>query len=315
MKPKFKMLSHEEEAALTREELIKYYQQKRAYFRKCRVNTFDIVLAKIFRRFILRKARELVTNEIIYLNDIEAPTEGGYIIAPNHWGAGDLPLMIIAFEKEMFFPLAAIDANFDLTTKILFKLLAATKVDRTSNRSKQWASDYQSRLGARGYNLAYWGEATWNRTASKPVHHLWPGAVIASKNTGLPIIPIATQEINGKIYIKSAKPYIVNPWDDVEEKSKEIRDIIAEMVFEMWGMFNEIPNTISRNEAIAYHQERLANIKDPAYVNPEYEQQFIFRLKNPYSPTGERELNYDEAFAHLQDIEITKDNAFLLRPD
>ena len=304
MKNAFKILTPKEEIALSREELIKYYEQKNEYYKNLKVKKSDIIIGKMFRGLAEKIGRKILTKEnqeIVFLSDIEVPEEG-CIIAANHWGINDVPFIIHAFagehslKREMLYPLGGVDVNFDLKTKLNIKLLGATGVNRLCKESRQRAQKHQTKLAARGLTVAFWGEGIWNFTDSKPINPFWPGITYCAKNSGKPVLPFATTEIDDVIYIKVGKPMIINPWEDIDIATKKIEDKVAQLVCEIWGLVEteEKIGTVSREEALR-HGDKTVHKKRPDFFKPDYEEQFLYRPDNPYGDRMPNSSSYEDA--------------------
>ena len=299
MNHKIKRLSAAEEALLTKEELAKYYEEIVSYYKKAPINLLYLAFVKLIRKALVKMAAKMGDYEIVYLNDLEVP-EGGCIIATNHKGFNDLPILLEAVE-EPFFVLAASDVPMPLMLRIIFKLLGAITLDRANKEEKEEALERASKISARGYTVAYYPEAVNNFMGTALLYHFWPGIIDNAKNANKPILPIATFDKDGKVYVRYGKPYKVNPWDNREIAASMLRDEIASLLWDIWEIFPPI----TREEAVRTYQAPGLTVGKLTF-NPEYESQFIYRPKNPYSPDNERELTMDEVTDINRNIKISK---------
>ena len=299
MRKKFEFLSKQEEAALSKEQLIEYYRKVQDYYKTAPLNKTYLNFVKSFRGKLLEEAAKMKDFEIVYLNDVEVP-EGGYILATNHKGFNDIPALLeIMGKDEPINILMATDNPFPLKTKILLFLMGAIKFSRSDKREKEKGFERASAMGAQGYLPAYYPEAVNNFTDSTPLYHFWRGYIRNAKNSNLPIIQIATFDRDGKMYVMCGKPFHVNAYDNEDIAATILRDEMFSMLWEMKQRFPEI----TREQAMAEYEPRNLT-KDGLTFRPEYEEQFLYRPVTPYSPTGERELTEDEVYSYERNIKI-----------
>ena len=273
----------------TKLEEIDYYEEKRNYYKNAKIDEGYLKFVNKIRNFLKNVILKDPGFEIVYLNDLELPEEG-YIIATNHKGFNDIPAMIKISEDPAHILLAT-DVPMNFATKIQFKLIGAIKIDRSNREDKQKALERLSIISAKGNCTVIYPEAVNNFTDSIPMFTFWPGVIEAAKNTGKPVVPVVTYDIEDKMYVKFGKPFNVNDWDNREEAANNLRDVMVTMLWEM------LPET-TRKEAIEAYEEPNLTRGGMTYKF-DYEKQFIYRPVNPFSPTNERQVNHDEAFANL----------------
>ena len=277
MSKKFKLLSVAEEAKLTDEELVKYYEDKVKYYKNKPVNRVYLGFAKAIRKGLVKTAAKMSDYEIVYLNALEVP-ENGYIVATNHKGFNDIP-MLVQIIGETCHILMANDVPMPPKTKILLFLLGSIMFSRAKKEDRRSALDRASKLSAKGYVTAYYPESVNNFTESLLLYPFWPGVIDNAKNSNKPILPIATQEVGSNVYVSFGKPFVVKPDDDRLAAAAALRDEIATLLWEILEMFP----IMTREDAIRSYQPPNFVGDDITFV-PEYESQYIYRHNNPYSP-------------------------------
>ena len=286
---KFNFLTREDEVKLSKDELAGYYQKVQTYYKAKPVNKIYQKFVKLMRPTILKEATKMRDFDIVYLNDIEVPIDG-YILATNHKGFNDIPALLeIMGANEPINILMATDNPLPMKTKILLFLMGAIKFSRLNKKEKESALDTASALGTQGFLPTYYPEAVNNFTDSKPLYHFWRGYIRNAKNSNLPILQVATFDRDNKMYVMCGKPFKVNVCDNEDIVATILRDEMFSMLWEIKQLFPQI----TREQAIAEYQPRCLT-KDGLTFNPEYEEQFIYRPVNPYSPTKERELSEKE---------------------
>jgi len=298
MKLRIKILSVREEAKLSDDELISYYERKRTYYKNAPVNNFYLGFVKAIRKILIKVAAKTKNYELVYLNDSDYPKDG-CIIATNHKGFNDLPILLEAVPESFHF-FAANDVPMPTGIKFLFMLLGAISFDRNNKDEKQWGLDRMSKICARGHFGAIYPEAVNNFKESLPLFHFWPGVIDIAKNSGKPILPIATFDTEKTVYVKYGKLFEVNACDDRNNAAADLRDIVTTLLWDIWETFP----TITRNEAIETYVK--PNLVGAITYRTEYEMQFVYRPVNPHSPTGEREISYYDVIDIRRNIQIAK---------
>ena len=299
MKKAFKPLSAKEEASLSKEELISYYNEKVNYNRNAPLNIFYMWLVSAVRKTFIKVASKIKDYEIVYLNDLELPDES-FIIATNHKGFNDLPILLEVIEVPFHY-LAANDIPMPLSVRMLFKLLGAVLIDRNSRDRKRWGLEQMSKICAQGYYGAIYPEAVNNFTDSIPLYPFWPGIIDVAKNSGKPILPVITFDKDNKVYVKYGRIYRVDFRDNREEAASILRDIMATLLWEIWETF-----PLAKREDVVNSYEPPNLTRGDITFKPEYELQFVYRPVNPYSPTGERYVTFEDVIDINRNIRISK---------
>ena len=287
MNKAFKSLSAKEEASLSKEELISYYNEKTSYYKNAPINAFYMRLVIAVRKSLIKVASKIKDYEIVYLNDLEVPDES-FIIATNHKGFNDLPILLEVIKVPFHF-LAANDIPMPPGVRILFKLLGAVLINRNNRDGKRCGLEQMSKICAKGYYGAIYPEAVNNFTDSLPLYPFWPGIIDVAKNSDKPILPIVTFDRGNKVYVKYGSLHRINVLDDREEASLALRDVMATLLWEIWETF-----PISTREDVLREYEPPNLTRGDIKFVPEYESKFIYRPINPYSPDGERVVTIEE---------------------
>jgi len=287
MNKKFQLLSVQDETLLTKEDAIKYYEEKVCYYKKAPINLAYLMFVRIIRKPLIKIASKTSDYELVYLNKLDAP-ENGYIIATNHKGFNDLPILLEAVQVPFHF-LAANDVPMPINIKIIFKLLGAIPFSRKNKKEKQWGLDRLSKICARGFHGAVYPEAVNNFTDSLPLYPFWSGIIDIAKNSGKPILPVVTHDVENKVYVKYGKPVKIDVWENRDDAAMTLRDTMATLLWEIWETFP----VVSREDVIAAYIPPNLTRGDITFI-PEYETQYVYRPVNPHSPDGERIVTWEE---------------------
>ena len=145
------------------------------------------------------------------------------------------------------------------------------------------------------------------------------GCFRLAKETGAPIIPVVLHydEVNGKkCYAKRGAEFYINQNDDVFEKKDELITIMNTMKYELMEKYSNYSREELEKDGISLKEQwinlkkELMSVCDVDRVNYKFdllEEKRIGKAKvpNPY-------ISNEEAFEHLNNININSKNAFLL---
>lgn len=145
------------------------------------------------------------------------------------------------------------------------------------------------------------------------------GALRLAKEKGSPIVPVILHydEVNGKkCYSKRGKEFYIGKEDDIFKKKEELLEIMNTMKYELMEKYSSYKREDLESDGISLREkwiklkEELVSACDIPRIGYKLDlkdEKYIGKAKvaNPV-------VSNEEAFKHLDDIEITKENAFLL---
>jgi len=250
--------------------------------------------------FIVRKMMSTTRNfEIEIFNKEKLETNGTTIYAVNHSNYHDIPT-VSEISNEHFYLLLGVQ-KLRIIDRIAFFLLGRIYVDRKNKESKRMAKEQMIDLSSKGNHLLMFPEATWNTTPNKLVLPLNWGIIDIARTTGAKIKPINFEYVEDKCYVNVGDDIIVSKEDDKQTKIDELEESMATLKWETLEKFGTFERcSITEKDFECYTTDRYDEYKP---LDVEYEQSVIRKVYD----------TEEEVFAHFRDIEITKDNVFLLK--
>ena len=253
--------------------------------------------------YILKNHLGGFTYKII--KDERIKTDRPIIFAVTHMGKFDIEVISEAI-KDHYYLLSGdyehiqgiVDAPFLAINGVLY-FNEKVKSDRAAV-SKKMIMHLNS-----GGNLMYFPEGTWNLSPNLPMLPCYWGIVEIAQKSNAIIVPIAAEQYGKCFKINIGKNFDMQAYaSDTTGKSTAInalRDVLATLKWEIWESKPQLKRAeVNGNEWELYVEERF---KEWPYFNLDYIDGLIFKPKNITSP--------DEAFAYLNQITPTRQNAFL----
>lgn len=253
--------------------------------------------------YILKNHLGGFTYKII--KDERIKTDRPIIFAVTHVGKFDIEVISEAI-KDHYYLLSGdyehiqgiVDAPFLAINGVLY-FNEKVKSDRAAV-SKKMIMHLKS-----GGNLMYFPEGTWNLSPNLPMLPCYWGIVEIAQKSNAIIVPIAAEQYGKCFKINIGKNFDMQAYaSDTTGKSTAInalRDVLATLKWEIWESKPQLKRAeVKGNEWELYVEERF---KEWPYFNLDYIDGLIFKPKNITSP--------DEAFAYLNQITPTRQNAFL----
>jgi len=244
-----------------------------------------------------------LTYEII--KNKRTKTDRPVIFTITHIGKFDIEIVSEAI-KDHYYLLSGdyehiqgiIDAPFLLLNGVIY-FNEKVKADRIAV-SEKMISHLKD-----GGNLMYFPEGTWNLTPNLPILPCYWGIVEVAQKSNAIIVPIAVEQYGKHFKINIGYNFDMNIYDrNPIGKSKaisDLRDTLATLKYEIWESEPQQKRAeVKGNEWELYVEERF---KEWPYFNLDYIDGLIFKPKNITSP--------NEAFAYLNQISPTRQNAFL----
>ena len=228
-----------------------------------------------------------------------------FIFAANHYGMDDIPIVCEVVKRHVFVLISSIDRM--TINGMLMCANGVVWVNRLEKESKAEAKRALLRHLSLGRSILLFPEGVWNISPNLlmlPMHY---GIIDISLVANVPIIPIVTHYNNGSYHVRIGDAF--HPATDKRTSICRLRDIMATYLYEL---IESVSLEKKENVSFDCFEKdilRRFNQYPRARKNPkshiEYESRFIFQPKEV--------ITADKAFAHLSNITITKENAFLLK--
>lgn len=264
-------------------------------------SAFAVWLRTVFYPITMLLSRTKIKYKIIIENKYIPAADKSIIFACNHSAFPDIPTALRAVKRHCYTLIGK--QNLAFVDKIFFFLTGAVWVDRKSKESSALAKESVVAYLKKGKPILWFPEATWNLTDNLLMLPMRWGIIEAAQRTNAQIIPMALDYDRAKkiCRVRFGETLNAETFIGKQQGIITLRDAMATL---RWVF-------ISRNQAnradIDLEKERTAMfqvVRDYPPLNWNYEESCIYRI-----PGTE---NHEEAFAHLNTITTTLQNAFLL---
>lgn len=286
-------MNEQEKINLTRQKLIEELKECRS-----KIKTQDKIL-KVIHPALLKIMVSTLKSELKIISNNQIQFDYPVIYAVNHTNSQDVPAVSEVI-KDHYYVLAGSE-NLRLIEKLLFKLNGVIFVNRCNNSSRSNSKEEAINTLLGGNNLLIFPEGTWNVTPNEIMMNLNWGIVDISKVSGAPIVPITIDYVDNIRYANVGKPIQF----DINAKKidciNELRDAMATLRWEVWEKYKNFNYSEVTKEQFDLELQKA--YKDYPKLDKEYEKNLILK----------KYTTYDEAFAHLKDINYNINNAYLLR--
>lgn len=231
----FVPLSLERKRGMSESELADYYENLREYYKSLPYDLQEN--SKLESNYIKALKVGLPFFKLVYdpiiINKEKIPDGNGYIYVSNHLGSLDqFPIMCAIGNRPIHF--LASSTLLPLKRGVLYRKTGSIFVDRDDEKSRDASKDKMAQYLLNDSNVFIFPEGTRNRT-EKFMLDFKLGATALSQSTGAKIIPFAVNnnyKVNGKtLMVRVGDPITVSPTDDLIERTDELRNQIATMVW------------------------------------------------------------------------------------
>lgn len=222
------------------------------------------------------------------------------IFAANHSAFLDTPIMLRATGRRSY--IFAGKQRLLFEDWLFFVLNGAVWVDRRSREDMAASKAALLEYLARGQSILWFPEGTWNLTPSQLMMPMRWGIIDTACQAAAQIIPAALDydRENNICRVKFGAPLAGNALENKEEAIRSLRDAMATLRWELMSRQKPLPR---RETSVAQLQHEMYRVIDEyPPLDWEYERSCIYR---PY-PAPE------EVFAHVSQLVLCKENAFLL---
>lgn len=310
----FKKLNAIQRSKLSIEELCEYYRNLRKYV----LENNDKIKGVKFHDFVhpvinfLIKGRRIVNGQkLTVYNKVDKNEKGPIIFAVTHTGKYDIEIVNEAIKKSYY--LLSDDEEYMYRTidGYVTDLNGVVYVDSDYPEDQLVAKETSIKLMKQGANIMWYPEGIWNLSPNELVLPCKYGIIDAALEAQATIIPIALDQRDKDFYVNIGKPI---SYDELGVTNKEdktqminainnLRDELATLKYDIWAKFP----TESRSEIPDDYYDKFIDekIAEWPFFTKEVIEKRIYKPKNIISE--------EEVFKPLNNVEIGKHNAFLLR--
>lgn len=252
---------------------------------------------------LMALTRIKVKCKIEVVNDYYPVNEKPIIFACNHSAFTDTPIALRTTRHRSY--IFAGQQNLHLVDWLFFLVNGSIWVNRRSKDDMLASKDTLLSYLSQGQSILWFPEGTWNLTSNLLMLPMRWGIINVARQANAQIIPMALDYDRNKnlCRVKFGAPLSGEDLADNRDGIRMLRDTIATL---RWEMMADRP-TLSRAEADPeeLRKEVEAAIAEYPMLDWEYERSCIYEPPTCISP--------DEAFKHLQNLILCKENAFLFR--
>lgn len=294
------------------EDLVKYYAELRKYEYKNNEELKCIQLRKKIHflvSLILDIDQLLSKEKIIILEDLHNINGNKpRIYACTHIGGNDIQRTFQVIKEPAYLMLG--DPGI-LYKKVIYKGLQMNGViplETTDKEDRKIAYNRAIELLQKNGNLLIYPEGAWNVSPNLLVMKIFTGTVRMAQETGAEIIPMAVEQYDKNFYFSIGENYsISNKADkDIKELTSELRDKLVTL---KWGILESQPK-LDRDKICDNYLEKFQS----EIVN-RCNYGYGFSLQDALNESFHDRyvINEAEVFKFLENLEINKATAFLMR--
>lgn len=301
-----------EKRKMTLEELNIYYRELRKELYEKNEPVKGIELRKKLHKLMneIVNIEKIIENfSINIIEDESIKASKPRIYAVTHIGRFDIEAIIQAAKEAAYFVWGD-PGNLYRSPEILFiNMVGAIFVDTNDKEDRHISLETMVKILKQEGNIIIYPEGAWNITENEIVMKLYTGVIEAAIRGNADIIPVAIEkDDSNKYYVKLGKN-IDSSTMSIENKREEadnLRSIMASLKWDIWKYLEKKNGITKRSELPWNASEQYKNsiMKDSGndYTVEEIERtRFI----------DKSEITPEEAFKHLTQIKVTKENAFL----
>lgn len=271
------------------------------------VSPWGIRLRKLVHPLLIRVAPLFSRRRLVVVRRAAVPSGRPIIFAATHGFKDDALFTLLTVQRHAYLLFGSLPQFFGSSDGLSAWLNGAILVDRRDKASRHASKEKMVRALALGADLIYYPEGTWNKSENQLVLQLFPGIYEVAARSGALVVPVATHQEGNLCYAILGEAFDLCGYDR-EQGLRELRDRMGALKYEL----------------IAGHS-RTDRRTLLAGASPQgYWQRFVQGLLDEvdcYDPEVEANSAYidpaittpRQAFGHLQAIEYTPQNAFLLR--
>jgi len=258
----------------------------------------------LFKIISSRNKSAGLISHVIY--DKRQKTTKPIIFAITHIGKFDIEVATETV-KDHYYLLSGDYENMKGTVEEIFLGLNGVVYIREDDKADRALSkEKMINVLRKGGNMMYFPEGTWNLTEHLPVLPLPFGVVDVAARAGATIIPIGIQQYGNQFYLAVGENFDVDNYETDSTEGKiaainALRDRLATLKWDIWASIpEEITNSINADSFSRHINERLQEWPGMTL------EQFFDSAYKPKHITVPK-----DAFAHLNNISPTMQNAFL----
>ncbi len=293
------------------EKLVVYYSEFRKYeFDKGKKLEGINIRKKIhFLVLIILKIDQLLSREkIVVINNLNNSDKNkSKIFACTHIGGNDIQRTFQVIKEPAYLMLG--DPGI-LYKKLIYqglKMNGVIPLETADRKDRKVAYARSIELLQKGGNLLIYPEGAWNVSPNVLVMKIFTGTVRLAKETGAEIVPIAVEQYDKTFYFNVGANYSI-PCDTTKTVQELTDDLREKLVTLKWEIL-EIKEKLNRN---SIPENYLQQFQDEIIARCNYGYGFSLEDALREAFHDKNVITEEEVFSFLDNIEINKNNAFLM---
>lgn len=258
-------------------------------------------------RSILKLATK---REVIVESYPDLPKNKNYIFVCNHSFDEDVISLLQTINRNVYILNGTTDQTEHNPIFIAMWANGMVYVNRLNKESRVSSVEKMQRVLRAGNSVMMFSEGGYNNTENQLVMPLFSGAYYLSKSENVEIVPIVSFNEPGsdKIYIRADNPVDITSYNQYEGMSI-VRDKLATMVYEIILEHTEpLDREKCGPDLRAYYMEIRKQVYDcQKWYNDVWDEELTMYNGHGVVPPN-------EAFAYVDDIKITPQNASIVGP-
>lgn len=291
--------------AMPLSELESYYCAQRKYLFKQGKEAHYFPFRKFLHPLlikILAVDRHARKQTLTVLNQV-SPESGATIYACTHIGGDDAARLFEAIQSHCFLFLGDPKGLYRDASGLMLYLNGCICTETADKTDRRIAYMRAVELLHKGESIMIFPEGAWNITENLPVMQLFTGTARMAQETNARILPIAIEQYGTRFVVNAGKPIFPLSFQSPEALTTHLRDALASLKWEIW-----------EQEGVC-HSASLTG-----YTSQSFADEIIHRCPYDFSVQDVERTRYhtrdtspQEAFAHLKQLHVGTDTAFLLR--
>lgn len=293
---------------LSQDELDQYYiEQRRRYYDKYGSVPKFIKLHNLLHWLLLpciMLLRKINGIKLTIICDERTKTKEPVVYACTHIGGVDIESAFEAIKNPCWLFLGDPREVYKNIDGFMLGLNGVICLDSKDKDDRRIAKETAIGLLQNGGSLMIFPEGAWNISVNQPVMGLFSGTADIAIQSKAQIVPVALECYSKHMYVAIGKNIdVADAWQDKNELTSYLRDALATL---KWRIFETVGPQCRKDIPENYRQTYIDSIindnKDTSYT----EQDVIDTMFRDRNITTS-----EEAFAHLNTIRPTMQNAFL----
>ncbi len=269
------------------------------------LSPFGVKLRKIINPLLRNYIAPLTSKNKYHIeNDVELNTDRPIIFAGTHGLKDDVALGLHASNTHTYVLFASLPDFFGTLDGPALWANGVILFDRKNKENRKSVIQKMRKAIELGADILMFPEGTLNKTENLIVQKLFPGIYNLATETNALIVCIAMVQENKDVYAQLCAPIDVSNLN-MNDGLMLIRDTLATAKYELMEKYSHISRQ-SICSTREYWQNFISDLENemlPFYdYEIEYSSQYI----------DKNIIEYDDAFAHLQNISINHNTVFLL---